>query len=520
MDVIGTVIEEIVGAISQAESGTRTPPHKRRRAIGAAKPRRASPAAATENASALQQEEPIGVPRSRRQAIIRPTPMIGSPAAPIPAQAGADEANTSAPTNAGSPRRRSTRAVQSANGNQKHVGSAAGRAIELARTDRRTPDPTIQNDAGQAMGATLSYAARVRRRGHKCPDSLRSIAAAATIPGGHLRREPQFRRAIGGDDGARSRSATPPGVSPVVAEIVQLWRMRQRWHRAEKALTLQGKALCRAWTSGDKEAANALFEKAQAGDVTDPALAMALMPFLAAIGNFEPERTRIEKELRKLARATPVYPWAAEVPGFGELGLAAIIGEASVRENDGSIRTLGDYRSPSGLWKRMGLAVIRGERQRRVKDKDLALEQGYSPARRSAMWNIGGGLIGGMGKGPRPRVGEDVNTREDWSEWQKLFVERLRYLAQRDPDEFARDPVTEKKTGDLRESFSAHAAASAKRYVEKRFLRRLWSAWRDADRQAVSPANPTYSLPAADRGQSPAAEGHTATAPVGELEDA
>jgi ribosomal protein L13E len=31
-----------------------------------------------------------------------------------------------------------------------------------------------------------------------------------------------------------------------IIQIVQLWRMRQRWHRAEKSLILQGKAICRS----------------------------------------------------------------------------------------------------------------------------------------------------------------------------------------------------------------------------------------------------------------------------------
>ena len=273
----------------------------------------------------------------------------------------------------------------------------------------------------------------------------------------------------------------------VVEELILLWRMRQRWHRAEKSLILQGKAICRGLCGGDKAAGSALFDRAHKGEPVEPVVEWSLAPFRAAIRGFEADRELLEKRLRKLARGLPIWGgWAKDIHGLGELGVAGIVGSACVREGeDGhvTVRMLGDYRSVSALWKRMGLAVIDGKRQRKCVDEDEALLHGYSPSRRSVMWNVGASLIGGMGRGPRPRVGEDMGAREDLSPWQRLFVERLRYLAERDPAEYAREPVTSERTGETMESFSAHAAASAKRYVEKRFLREMWSAWREQDRQ-------------------------------------
>ena len=308
------------------------------------------------------------------------------------------------------------------------------------------------------------------------------------------------------DDGDRVSVETQKLDVAVVEELILLWRMRQRWHRAEKSLILQGKAICRGICNGDKKAGSALFERARDGEPVDPIVAISLSPFLLALRQadsrdpgfgrgFQDERERLEKQIRDLARKLPIWKgWGKDIHGLGELGIAGIVGSVCVREGDEdhvTVRMLGDYRSVSALWKRMGLAVIDGKRQRKCVDEDEALLHGYSPTRRSVMWNVGASLIGGMGRGPRPRVGEDMNAREDLSPWQKLFVERLRYLAERDPDEYAREPVTSERTGEVMESFSAHAAASAKRYVEKRFLREMWSAWREQDRQTAPVMKPS-----------------------------
>ena len=38
------------------------------------------------------------------------------------------------------------------------------------------------------------------------------------------------------------------------------------------------------------------------------------------------------------------------------------------------------------VWKRLGLAVFDGRAQRRTRDAEKAVEQGYSPRRRSVSW--------------------------------------------------------------------------------------------------------------------------------------
>lgn len=280
-------------------------------------------------------------------------------------------------------------------------------------------------------------------------------------------------------------------MSDIINEIREQWRRRQSWHRAEKSLTLQAKAMCRRLVAmaGDTEAerkkqisaADALYERAVTGDDSaDAQTAMAAMlPLLEAHTVMKAHRKAVEKRLVKLAKSLPVAQFVENTYRLGYLSLATIVGEAG---------DLSIYSTPAKLWKRMGLAVINGERQRRVSGVD-ALTHGYAPQRRSAMWNIGSGIVGGMGKGRRLPVGAPIP--EDWPYYQRLFVERLRFEAEKNPD-MRREPV--EKDGVLMESFSAHAAARAKRYCEKRLLRELWRAWR----RAMDCATPENTLPAAN----------------------
>lgn len=283
-----------------------------------------------------------------------------------------------------------------------------------------------------------------------------------------------------GGRGRTSFDAPGADAAPdILPQLRALWRRRQQWHSAEKKLTLQAAAICRGFCDGDKKAAGKMLARVESGsDLPDDMLAdIAIRPLLNARDGIRTDREGVERTLKKMVKPLPIYPWAKEVYGFGELSLAALIGEAMSDTAD----DIGAYRTVSGLWKRFGLAVIAGERQRKCADADKALVHAYSPRRRSVMWNVGNGLIGCMGLGPRPFVGEEIAGRDDWSPYQKLFVERLRVEAERSPDD-AREPAKDAKTGLLRESFSKAAAARAKRYVEKRFLCDLWVAWR-----AVSP---------------------------------
>ena len=184
---------------------------------------------------------------------------------------------------------------------------------------------------------------------------------------------------------------------------------------------------------GDKKAAQAVYASAlNGGDHTSAADARTLMlPLLLAREVIERSRKEVEKRLVVLAKALGVSAWIMEQRGVGLLSLAAIVGEAG---------NLSDYANPAKLWKRMGLAVINGERQRKVAG-DAALDHGYSPRRRSIMWTIGDCIV--KAGGP----------------WRDLYDAR-------------------KALELTRVATKGHAHNRAKRYVEKRLLRDLWRAWR------------------------------------------
>jgi len=95
-------------------------------------------------------------------------------------------------------------------------------------------------------------------------------------------------------------------------------------------------------------------------------------------------RAQVEKQMRKLARTLPGYSWATTVKGFGDLGFAIVIGETG---------DLGSYATKERVWKRLGLAVIEGERQQRKSGADAAAAHGYSPRRRAEIWTIADSLF-------------------------------------------------------------------------------------------------------------------------------
>lgn len=225
------------------------------------------------------------------------------------------------------------------------------------------------------------------------------------------------------------------GADPATIDTIrEYWRRRQAWHRAEKALTLQAKALCRRLAEGgDKKEADRIFSAALGKGLhplADVALA-AILPLVEAKKGIEAHRKLVEKRLSALAKTLPVAPWVESVRGVGILSLAAIVGEAG---------DLGAYANPAKLWKRMGLAVMPDGRQRRTTGA-AALDHGYNPVRRSVVWNIGACIV--KAGGPLKEV----------------YDARKLYEAER----------VETK---------AHAHNRAQRYTEKRFLRMLWSEWR------------------------------------------
>lgn len=274
---------------------------------------------------------------------------------------------------------------------------------------------------------------------------------------------PIRKRQSGSDTRFQSAPASDDGLRSVVASIRQLWPIRQAWHRAEKSLVLAAKAKCRAFTEGDKPKANALFDAARQGEAVDDLVAMMLRPFLAAIEPLERERAIVEKRLLKLAPELPVYRWMQSVKGFGELNLVGIVGEAG---------DVGSYRNPSCLWKRMGLAVIDGGRQRKCSDADLALIHGYSPQRRSVTYLLGESLSKHQLISKEKSGTEHGKSAGPYGE---VYIARRKATAISHPD-----------------WTDMHRVKDARRIMTKAALRDLWCAWRQA--RSARPMKPRPSV--------------------------
>jgi hypothetical protein len=172
-------------------------------------------------------------------------------------------------------------------------------------------------------------------------------------------------------------------------------------------------------------------------------IADAIRPFviasLAARQPFDAYRKQLDKEMERLAESLPVWKWANGIVGFGRIGLAIIVGEAG---------DLSNYSNPAKLWKRLGLAVFNGKSQRKVSG-DGAIEQGYNPRRRSAVWTVTDSLL----RKPGP--------------YKDLYNARKAYERERAPD-----------------MSKMHSHRRAQRYAGKRLVRDLWRAWRDSKGQA------------------------------------
>jgi hypothetical protein len=208
---------------------------------------------------------------------------------------------------------------------------------------------------------------------------------------------------------------------------------------------------------------------------TDIAIAALVrcLPFLVARDTLDEFVVDVEREMIKIARQLPVYAWVKTVKGFGEKNLACLVAETG---------DLSNYANPSKVWKRMGLAVIRGERQRKTTDADLAIEMGYSPERRAIVFVLGDCLIKGQGRdkdaGPYRKAYDEYKARKT-SEMVPVCmgckgtgkVKKKKKLVKCSNCNGTGGPAP---WGCCKN----HRAVAAQRYMEKRVLRDLWRAWR------------------------------------------
>lgn len=177
---------------------------------------------------------------------------------------------------------------------------------------------------------------------------------------------------------------------------------------------------------------------------------------------FEKIEAEETKQLEKMAVLLPVWhSFAESVVGFGKGSLGIIIGMTGDLHN---------YANRGKLWKRLGIAVIDGQRQGSPGAKANAedwIRHGYSPKRRSLMWVIGDTLLKAQVRKVKDVDGEDTGERVAKGKYGELYLRRKEI-------ELAR--VGLNKSG---EPNRKHAHLRAQRYVEqRRLVSDLLQAWK------------------------------------------
>ena len=258
-----------------------------------------------------------------------------------------------------------------------------------------------------------------------------------------------------------SETMLPPVSMPApYPALRELYRQRTDLHGAEKRLTLQIKAIGRREAGGGQQhdAAHAPIAPDASSDAVTLLGGTAMLaagPLIEAQTLIRLSRLKLEKQLVAVARTLPGAELVERTHGFGYLGLAIIVGEAN--------GPLTLYANPAKLWKRLGLAVINGKAQGKIRGAG-AIEQGYSPRRRSAIWTIGDSLL------KKPNA------------YRELYLSRKAYEHARNktlppatgPENAygTRTPLPGEQLSDMQ------LHRRAQRYVEKRLVLDLWKIWR------------------------------------------
>lgn len=128
-----------------------------------------------------------------------------------------------------------------------------------------------------------------------------------------------------------------------------------------------------------------------------------------AIDGFETFEEGLDKAMVAIVKSLPIAAWIVEPEqrGIAELSVARIIGEAG---------NLSNYSGPYKLFKRLGLAPYNGKMPStwRGSKPGLSAEEwtnlGYSPRRRSVVWNIGECIVKANQSGPYRKRYDDAKA--------------------------------------------------------------------------------------------------------------
>lgn len=255
----------------------------------------------------------------------------------------------------------------------------------------------------------------------------------------------------------------PSPLAPICYGIAKEYKEYMDFVQQQTAAELRVQAVARRYGRGERPANVTKEEWAERRKaISESELNDHLEKLRTPVRVLQTFREEHAAKLERLAKELPVYAkFVKQVAGVGALSLARIIGECKSHAGSGDLL---EYSHPCKLWKRLGLAPFKGKsgKQWAIEGgltKEEWVEFGYCRRRRSAIYVVGDGII-------KAQLRKDKDDPKAPSHaigpYGALYVARKEY-------ERAKAPELPPVAHHLR----------AKRYMEKRFLKDLWRAWRD-----------------------------------------
>lgn len=369
--------------------------------------------------------------------------------------------------------------------------------------DQSVPTITLPPAGDNSEIGTARKAPR-RRRAEVAPTAMHATPSVApTESGGRIADDSQCAAAPSETEAnvvPTTMTAVPP--SPTIAALVELQRQRVFCIKSQSRCDRSAEAFVARYlgyrTDLPEKERKAIFNRAAAmrkqvekGGVTSvedqrsrapeadgegqhlvanqtahalSACAPIILNSATARHAWDVHRTQVEKRMRQLARTLPVYEWVNSIAGFGDLGLAIIVGE---------VGDIGTYATKERLWKRCGLAVIEGERQQRRSDPEEAKAHGYNPRRRAEIWTLADSMFRHQWRGEKDGVAPHAI-----GPYGEIYARRKAHTETREWTMGRRDN-------------------DARRVMTKVLLEDLWRVWRGATCNPVT----VYAAPHATPGQ-------------------
>lgn len=265
--------------------------------------------------------------------------------------------------------------------------ASCGRHIQVFDDIHQALDVPNPFDVSQCESVSLLHHANISAVDQPPDDSHQTSVNGTNSVGssGHISVDVQgqdaaiaYNRINGGHELFVTQGAHAPIDPILIHEVTELHRRREDFMRAKNRLLLQVKSLCRRYCHGDKKEAEILYRAIRGKKKSSHADASSLREIYGILIDqlvaLECCLKNVENDL--IGKTQQLYgcEWFCAQRGLSVISYAQIIGEA------GDIRR---FATVSKLWKWMMVSVINGERQRKCKDKKLALLHRYSPQRRA-----------------------------------------------------------------------------------------------------------------------------------------